>query len=295
MHTDLHPPSALFGLRRLASCTLDLAPMSALQLQLAQRAVAAGAAAAGPGGGAAAGGEAAAAAQQIAGQIVCRTKRRTGRLKASSELFAVCLDDSSPAGAPGPGPGPGPLRFFPTPPALDASDPRALLQLSRPSAGPAGPAGAEAAGPAGAAAAAGGAAAGAGAAMGGGAGAGGVAGPEELARAVGSSMRLTLTEEERRAKQAVVLPYQHQGHARGATAAAYAAGDHEAYLPPAAGGRGPGAGRGGAGSGAAAAAVAGAGREGGGTADAPLGHILYVRDSASEADSDQDLDEDLDI
>ncbi len=78
-----------------------------------------------------------------------------------------------------------------------------------------------------------------------------------------------------------MLPYQHAGD-RGALAAAYSAGDHRAYLPPAAGGVGPAAGGGGGGAG------------GGGTRGS-LGHILYVRDSEGEADSDEDLDQDLDI
>ena len=72
--------------------------------------------------------------------------------------------------------------------------------------------------------------------------------------------------QEQMARQAVVLPYEHQGSAQ-----AYQTGDFKDYLPKAAGGQGKGAGQG------------------------SLGHILYVRDSASEHDSDEDPDDDLDI
>lgn len=83
---------------------------------------------------------------------------------------------------------------------------------------------------------------------------------------VQSTMKLTLTEEERAAKRSVLLPFEHQGGGQ-----AYQTGDFKDYLPPAAGGRAMGSG-----------------------AD-KLGHILYVRDSASEYDSDEDPDDDLDI
>jgi len=72
--------------------------------------------------------------------------------------------------------------------------------------------------------------------------------------------------QEQLARQAVVLPYEHQGAGQ-----AYKTGDFKDYLPQAAGGSGRGAGEG------------------------SLGHILYVRDSASEHDSDEDPDDDLDI
>ncbi|KAF8065616.1 ELP5 [Scenedesmus sp. PABB004] len=91
----------------------------------------------------------------------------------------------------------------------------------------------------------------------------------ELAKQLGGSMRLDVSAQERAARAAVRLPYQHQG-----AGAAYAGGDARDYLPPAAGGHGPGAGAGGAGR---------------------LGHILYVRDSEGEADSDEDPDDDLDV
>lgn len=81
-----------------------------------------------------------------------------------------------------------------------------------------------------------------------------------------AGMKLTLTQEEQLARQAVVLPYEHQGAGQ-----AYKTGDFKDYLPQAAGGSGRGAGEG------------------------SLGHILYVRDSASEHDSDEDPDDDLDI
>lgn len=75
--------------------------------------------------------------------------------------------------------------------------------------------------------------------------------------------------QERAAKAAVQLPYEHQG-AGGVAAVA----DARQYLPPAAGGFGPGA-----------EDQLGSGK---------LGHILYVRDSEEEHDSDEDPDDDLD-
>jgi hypothetical protein len=63
----------------------------------------------------------------------------------------------------------------------------------------------------------------------------------------------------------VRLPYAHQGGRP-----EHAAGDARAYLPAAAGGF---------------SAVEGS----------RLGHILYVRDSSDEHDSDEDPDDDLDI
>ncbi|KAL0046127.1 hypothetical protein WJX82_003208 [Trebouxia sp. C0006] len=81
-----------------------------------------------------------------------------------------------------------------------------------------------------------------------------------------AGMKLTLTQKEQLARQAVVLPYEHQGAGQ-----AYKTGDFKDYLPQAAGGSGRGSGEG------------------------SLGRILYVRDSASEHDSDEDPDDDLDI
>ncbi|KAL3140510.1 hypothetical protein ABBQ32_005093 [Trebouxia sp. C0010 RCD-2024] len=81
-----------------------------------------------------------------------------------------------------------------------------------------------------------------------------------------AGIKLTLTHQEQIARQAVVLPYEHQGSGQ-----AYQTGDFKDYLPKAAGGQGNGTGQG------------------------SLGHILYVRDSASEHDSDEDPDDDLDI
>lgn len=83
---------------------------------------------------------------------------------------------------------------------------------------------------------------------------------------MGSNMKLELSEEEKKAKTSVVLPYEHQGHH-----GAYHTNDYRDYLPPEAGGHGPSSGH--------------------------LGHILYVRDSDSEGDfdSDEDPDDDLDI
>ena len=68
------------------------------------------------------------------------------------------------------------------------------------------------------------------------------------------------------ARQAVVLPYEHQG-----VGPAYNTGDFKSYLPQAAGDSGKGTGKG------------------------ALGHILHVRNGASKNDSDEDLDNDLDI
>ena len=82
------------------------------------------------------------------------------------------------------------------------------------------------------------------------------------------SMRLGRTEAEQAAKDGVVLSFEHGGRGK------YADTDFTSYLPPAAGGTGEGR------------PLEGAGR---------LGHILYVRDSDEEYDSDEDPDDDLDI
>ena len=88
--------------------------------------------------------------------------------------------------------------------------------------------------------------------------------------------------QEQAAKQLVRLPYEHQGQG-----IQYQTGDFRDYLPGPAGGHAGGqhpqdaprsSGSGGD--------PAGAGR---------LGHILYVRDSEEEHDSDEDPDDDLDI
>ncbi|GIM09880.1 hypothetical protein Vretimale_13678 [Volvox reticuliferus] len=277
LHTDLHPAQLVFALRRLSSCCLDLSSLTELQTESARRALGL---AAGVGAGA-----------MLAGRLDCRTKRRTGRVKVESELYSLLPlaeadNDSTTATAPTAFAYTATstdvrVVFYPVPPLMDAPDPKTLLQL-QPSV-PAATAAPSAAVPATASAPVGRtgglAAAGSGSVAGGAPPVGllgSVTNAEELARTVGSSMRLTLTEEERRAKQQVVLPYQHQGqqHRSGALGVAYAAGDHAGYLPPAAGGTGPAA---------------------GGRGQQALGHILYVRDSASEADSDQELDEDLDI
>ncbi|GAB4818904.1 hypothetical protein N2152v2_005950 [Parachlorella kessleri] len=89
-----------------------------------------------------------------------------------------------------------------------------------------------------------------------------------LAAHVEGGMRLSLTQEEEEARRRVQLPYEHQGQST-----AYQTGDFRDYLPPAAGGHVT---------------------TGSGTAR-KLGHILYVRDSASEHDSDEDPDDDLDL
>ncbi|CAG9464967.1 unnamed protein product [Pedinophyceae sp. YPF-701] len=85
-------------------------------------------------------------------------------------------------------------------------------------------------------------------------------------------MRLELSSEERKARDAVVLPWQHTGDLP-----SHANFDAEEYLPPAAGGRGPG------------------GKHADDAGGQKLGHIMYVRDSDSDYDSDEDPDDDLDI
>lgn len=87
--------------------------------------------------------------------------------------------------------------------------------------------------------------------------------PQNGAPALQSLQLEELTEEQRRARSEVVLPYQHQGDG-----ALYRTGDFKDYLPVEAGGRA-------------------AGRK--------LGTITYVRDSDGEFDSDEDPDDDLDI
>ncbi|KAI3428675.1 hypothetical protein D9Q98_007498 [Chlorella vulgaris] len=125
--------------------------------------------------------------------------------------------------------------------------------------------------------------------------AGGSSGGEAaLAQQLAGGMKLGLSAAELEAKQRVQLPFEHQGHA-----AAYKTGDFRDYLPPEAGGRAaarPASAAGGAAAGAAGGAGAGTGAGGGeiGVRQG-LGHILYVRDSGSEHDSDEDPDDDLDI
>lgn len=91
-----------------------------------------------------------------------------------------------------------------------------------------------------------------------------------------------MSTQERKAREAVVLPYEHMGRAK-----AYQTGDWKDYLPVAAGGRA---------SGAHGAEAAGAPA---GMQPAQLGAITYVRDSDEEDgglhDSDEDPDDDLDI
>ncbi|GLI68283.1 hypothetical protein VaNZ11_012643 [Volvox africanus] len=288
LHTDLHPAQLVFALRRLSSCCLDLSSLTELQTDSARRAL-------GLTAGVGAGGV-------LAGRLDCRTKRRTGRVKVESELYSMLPPAEAGNGSTT---STAPIAaanvttstdvrvaFHPVPPLMDAPDPKTLLQLqpsvpataiaaiATPAAAASAPAAAAQTTSSAPAGRTGGVAAAGSSSVAGGAPPAGLLGgatnAEELARAVGSSMRLSLTEEERRAKQQVVLPYQHQGqkHRSSALGAAYAAGDHAGYLPPAAGGTGPAA---------------------GGRGQQSLGHILYVRDSASEADSDQELDEDLDI
>lgn len=95
-------------------------------------------------------------------------------------------------------------------------------------------------------------------------GSGAAAGEEGLVRQMEGGMKLTLSREEEEARRKVQLPFEHQGEG-----AAYRTGDFRDYLPPEAGGTLEGGRR--------------------------LGHILYVRDSASEYDSDEDPDDDLDL
>lgn len=98
---------------------------------------------------------------------------------------------------------------------------------------------------------------------------------------------------------ALVPPHMHPAASPILQAAAYKTGDFRDYLPPEAGGRAaarPASAAGGAAAGAAGGAGAGTGAGGGeiGVRQG-LGHILYVRDSGSEHDSDEDPDDDLDI
>mmetsp|Transcript_26763 Transcript_26763/g.79480 ORF Transcript_26763/g.79480 Transcript_26763/m.79480 type:complete len:403 (-) Transcript_26763:79-1287(-) len=90
----------------------------------------------------------------------------------------------------------------------------------------------------------------------------------------GGGMRLELNDQERAAKEHVRLPYEHQGDA-----ARYQTGQWKDYLPVSAGG------------------MAGAQHHSDHAAAevTKLGHILYVRDSEEEHDSDEDPDDDLDI
>ncbi|KAL6754948.1 hypothetical protein V8C86DRAFT_2688399 [Haematococcus lacustris] len=111
----------------------------------------------------------------------------------------------------------------------------------------------------------------------------------------GAGMRLEVTEAERRAREAVVLPYEHQGQA-----AAYHTGDWREYLPSAAGGTGNEQGR--LGSLGADSRRHVRRQPQVETSEQPrpkLGSILYVRDSDEEQgglhDSDEDPDDDLDL
>ncbi len=92
--------------------------------------------------------------------------------------------------------------------------------------------------------------------------------------------------QERQAKEAVVLPYEHGG-------AGQTTGDWKDYLPTIAGGRAAGV------HGQAAAAAAHTAGDPAGAQEPKLGHIHYVRDSDDENgglhDSDEDPDDDLDI
>jgi hypothetical protein len=162
-----------------------------------------------------------------AGRLRFTAKRRAGRARAEGQYYSLP-------------PGGGVACYAPPAEALAAPDARALVGSALATAG---------AGEAGAAADAGG-----------GGSSSSAAGPEDLARGLGGvSMRLGLTEEERAARERVVLPFE---RARG-------------------GGSGGEEGVGGAGA---------------GSGPAPrLGHILYVRDSEGEADSDEDPDDDLDL
>lgn len=118
------------------------------------------------------------------------------------------------------------------------------------------------------------------------------AGPGTLAEHLAGGMKLSLSKEEQEARQRVQLPFEHQGQG-----AAYQTGDWLDYLPPEAGGRATS--RPGSAAGAARPAPAAASQlaaQGQLTQQQQqLGRILYVRDSGSELDSDEDPDDDLDI
>jgi hypothetical protein len=182
------------------------------------------------------------------GCISFRFKRRTGRVRADNLLYIALTSGS--------------ISFSPPPPAMAAVTAESLLNLSLTSSKrdlpphsslqqgplPQPPATAPAAAP-----------------------------PQ-----VGSSMRLGLTDEEKRAKEQVKMPFQHQGEGK----ALYGTGDFRDYLPKAAGG------------------VSSkqqhqidhrADEDEGGGEVSRLGHINYVRDSESEGYSDEDPDDDLDI
>eukprot|EP00878_Enallax_costatus_P015900 GHUV01016668.1.p1 GENE.GHUV01016668.1~~GHUV01016668.1.p1 ORF type:complete len:406 (+),score=104.06 GHUV01016668.1:266-1483(+) len=239
VHQDLHPPQVMSALQSLTSTVLQLHPVQGLQLQLIQQAT----------------------GKPCHGRLTASSKRsKVGRLKVEQQLYRLLPD--------------GGVEVFAMPENIGL-DARALVETSLANsklaemmdavavaAGQPGSVGgsqlqtgqqqAEGTGAVAAAAEAG-------------AGAGG-----DLAKKLGSSMRLEMSEQERAAKAAVQLPYVHQGAGR-----SYEIADFRQYLPPAAGGYGPGV-----------EDAAGSSK---------LGHILYVRDSEEEHDSDEDPDNDLDI
>jgi len=265
VHSDLHPPHVVSGLHRAASCVASLSPLQPLQLEVASRAV----------------------GHAPHGTLSFRYKRKTGRVKAESVLYTLMRG--------------GEVQLNPLPPGLDIEvTAEALVALAISSSKSKNSAAAAAA------AAAAGGAAGTGSqplastqsagllASASGATAtqpsianGEVGSAADAAKVAAGGMKLTLSEEERKARERVVLPYEHQGQAQ-----AYQTGDFRDYLPVAAGGKAGGQALLGQAAGSGTAGQAAAGDDGG---VARLGRILYVRDSEEEHDSDEDPDDDLDI
>ncbi|GBF92699.1 hypothetical protein Rsub_05068 [Raphidocelis subcapitata] len=183
VHRDLHSPQLLCALQAAASASLDLSPLPPLQRQLA----------------------AAAGKPAPHGRARLAVKRRSGRVHAESQYYALEQDGGVNA-------------YAPPPEALAAPDPRAIVESELAALGKSGGGGggggpaaaAAAATTAATAAAAGPVAAGAGPGSGGPAdGGGGAAGADELTRRLGGvSMRLGLSEQERAERGRVVLPFE---------------------------------------------------------------------------------------
>ncbi|KAL4428190.1 hypothetical protein ABPG75_002279 [Micractinium tetrahymenae] len=226
LHADLHPPAVPAVVEQLAAGSLSLLPASDLERSVC----------------------AANHGRAPQGRVEARLRRRTGRVRAESQLY--CIDGS------------GAVAFLEPPP--DLRNPAAAAEKA-------------------AAAAA-------------------AAGNGALAQQLAGGMKLSLSREEEEARQRVQLPFEHQGQG-----AAYQTGDWLDYLPPEAGGRSasrPGSAAGAAKPAPAAAAAgqqpagqqaAAQGQQQQGQQQGQLGRILYVRDSGSELDSDEDPDDDLDI
>ena len=204
---------------------------------------------------AAAAGGAAGAALPVQGRLAMRLKRRKGRVRTQSDIYTVSADGRE-------------IQLTPESLGGGAGGPTAAAGSAVPGPGRAAegglgkPAGRAAVGSAATKATNPPAAATAAPA----APAAAAPSPDDLlAQRLGSTMRLGLSVQEAEARRRVQLPFEHQGQA----AAHQAHEDFRDYLPREAGGR------------------AAPGHS--------LGRILYVRDSESEADSDEDLDDDLEV